>query len=340
MQLLLTLRKDEQILANISLIIPTYNRCELLKVTMPHYLALRNIREILIIDDHGADDTESYISQVSKRNPKVRYIRSEVRRRQPATRNTGLNQVAKDIDYVLFGEDDVIMPPDHATMLLAKMQEYDSDIAGGRTLSIRRGETFEECIARYHRCLERYEGHKKKLRLVNEDLMLDNFAIDRTQPALFLSALSLFRRDVFNNIRFDEAYKHNCFREETDIYLQAKMQGFSTIFVGECNCFHLPKTGGGAHDYGFALSPKLVRLLAVVGLPEDTYSIINNNYFLNKYYDHLKDWCHYSRRKEYYEILFALHLIKRRLWLPVDLVVRRTMGSDAADCGLIANSWY
>jgi GT2 family glycosyltransferase len=147
--------------------------------------------------------------------------------------------------------------------------------------------------------------------LIDQESVLGNWFLDDTEPALFLHACSLFRREVFEEIRFDENYRGSYFREETDIYLSARRRGFRTVFSGDCVCFHLGTMAGGNRDYRFRLPGKLSAILHEV--PSIVYMVLNNNYFLNKYYDCLRKEFGYKHKKGYYKRLFALRLLKDTL---------------------------
>jgi glycosyltransferase involved in cell wall biosynthesis len=295
---------------------------------MPYYLTQEDVREILVVDDGSTDGTASYVRQIRKEHATVRYVVHNIRKGLPAARNTGLNQVSQESEYIFFGEDDVIIPAGFISSLLEILRKTDFDGVGSRILSIERGETFDECIRRYARYLEWIKKVNKRISVVNQTLMLGNFFLDIVAPTLFLPACSLFRRCIFEKIRFDEGYRYNYFREETDAHVQASMRGFRLLYAGNRVCYHLRSSAGGAREYGRALPSALGHLLKLVGFPRDFYSTVNNNRFLDKFYPYLRERCRYDHCKEYYEALFALYWLRLRLQVPLGFLERKISGLD------------
>jgi glycosyltransferase involved in cell wall biosynthesis len=313
----------------ISVIIPTYNRCHLLRLTLPHCLAQDEVEEIVIVDDASADDTESYISELRHSYPMLKYVRHSKRRGPPPARNTGLDCLSADSTHVLFGEDDVIFSNDFCAKALQNMQAFGSDIVGGRVLCIRRGETFADCLARHDRYIRRLREMGYLLHLINEDAMTANwFFPDRVERPLFLPSCSLLKRHVVRTLRFDENYRGNYLREETDLWLRARMKGFKMLYAPDCVAFHSYAKMGGCHDYGFLRGESAVELTTKVDVRSDLHSILNNSYFLNKFYDYLKKECHYIHSKQYYKSAFALHLVRKRLTEVNNVVRREAFGLD------------
>lgn len=292
----------------ISLIIPTYNRCRSLRTTIPYYLAQEGIEEIIIVDDASLDNTKSYVGALLQQHPKIRYVRHFTRRGPPAARNTGIDHLSNSSQYVLFGEDDVIFEKKYSAGLLDRLEALGCDIVGGRLLPIRTGESFEECSRRYDEQLTRMKGHGQYPTLIDQRRLLGNYTLTISEPVLFLHACSLFRRRVFESVRFDENYRGNYFREETDVYLAARMKGFQISFEGDYVCFHMESSEGGVSDYG-PLRSKLSAILHRAGFPAVIYTVLNNNYFLDKYYNYLKKELRYTRKKNYYKRCFALSLL-------------------------------
>ncbi len=328
-------------MGKVSIIIPTRNRRNLLAETMPYYLGQRHVGEILVVGDGSlADGTALYVSELRRKHPNVRFL-AQNRKGLPAARNTGLDQVSQDADYIFFGEDDIIMPENFVSKLLENLEEFSSDAVGGPLLSKRTGESFDECIRRHARYVQLIKNRNKPVPLVNQTLMLPNWCLDLVAPTLFLPVCSLFRRRVFDKIRFDEGYGYNYFREETDAHLRARMKGFKFLYAGMCVSFHLAGADmeGGCHDYGFggfALPGALEYLWNLAEFPRNFYSFLNNNRFLDKFYPYLRQECGYNHSKEYYKAAFALHCLRAKLCLAMIFLERKTSGLDTSWRTLVA----
>jgi glycosyltransferase involved in cell wall biosynthesis len=277
---------------------------------MPYYLMQKGIHEIIVVDDGSLDDTEPYVRELSARHPKVRYFKHDTRRGTPAARNTGIDHLSSNSQYVLYGEDDLVFDQNYALRLMGKTESIGCDIVGGRVLSIKTGETHRECTRRHDQYLINLRRHAHYPDLIDERTLVGNWILTTTEPALFLHACSLFRRRVLESVRFDENYRWNYFREETDMYLSARMKGFRIVFAGDTVGFHMQKGTGGTADHGFPLGDKLSTALEKVGFPYHIYSVLNNNYFLDKYYDYLKKELGYLHDKDYYKRFFALMTLK------------------------------
>ena len=100
-------------IANLSIIIPTFNRKETLKKTLNAYLnqtASREIREVLVVDDGSRDGTSDAVLEVSKGSSvPIRYFRQMENRGPAAARNVGIHEARGTI--LLFGDDDIVPTP-------------------------------------------------------------------------------------------------------------------------------------------------------------------------------------------------------------------------------------
>ncbi len=101
--------------AKLSVIIPTYNRANILKNTLKaytHQTRQEQIVEILVIDDGSTDETEAIVSEAAQASPApLRYLRQE-NKGQAAARNYGIRAARGAL--VLLGDDDVIPAPNMA----------------------------------------------------------------------------------------------------------------------------------------------------------------------------------------------------------------------------------
>lgn len=105
---------------NLSLVIPTRNRCQALALTLQH-LTLQNYPfddfEVCIVDDGSEDDTPTVLRDYAERLPLVAL------RQAPSGTSAARNRaiLAARGKHVLFMDDDVLVPPDflrrHAYLL-------------------------------------------------------------------------------------------------------------------------------------------------------------------------------------------------------------------------------
>jgi len=104
---------EQNSLAPLTVVIPTYNRREVLRRTLNGYLAQSSphlVSELLIVDDGSTDDTESVVSEFWRVAPfPIRYLH-QPNRGPAAARNLGLTEAATQL--VLYTDDDVIPHPE------------------------------------------------------------------------------------------------------------------------------------------------------------------------------------------------------------------------------------
>lgn len=229
----------------ISVVIPTHRRAATLRRVMPSYLAQRGVKEILVVHDPAEDGTEECVREIAAEDPRVRYVRNPRPLGLPGSRNAGVDHATGT--HILFGEDDLEYGPGYAEKLLACLDGRGASIAGGRIVYPLPGESREEA-------LRRTDGPPPAERLDPYRLIYDT-----TSPAPgpmrvpFIHAISLIRREVFDDVRFDDGYRGGAYREETDFYLRAGRAGHRIDYCPDALCFHLPrevKELGGTLSHG------------------------------------------------------------------------------------------
>lgn len=96
----------------ISVVIPTYNRLETLRLVLPTLLAqdlAPSQYEVLVCDSNSSDGTAELIERVQYERPSVRYLRGEYSGRA-AARNAGITAARSAV--VLFNDADILASPD------------------------------------------------------------------------------------------------------------------------------------------------------------------------------------------------------------------------------------
>jgi glycosyltransferase involved in cell wall biosynthesis len=111
--------------ARISVIIPTYNRSQILKKTIEaytHQTQQERIAEILVVDDGSTDATAEVVAECAKSTPVlVRHLWQE-NQCLAAARNHGIREAQGEI--VLLGDDDIIPTPDMVEQHLSWHEKY------------------------------------------------------------------------------------------------------------------------------------------------------------------------------------------------------------------------
>jgi GT2 family glycosyltransferase len=215
---------------DITLVVPTYNRADALRANLDSMLALRDVAEIVIVDDGSSDDTRAACAQFP--DPRLRLVDHAANRGVAAARNTGV--AAAHGEWVLFGEDDCRFPADYATVLRAEAERHRADIVGAPLIHTA---VEESQVAQLAACAPR------RARLSIEDV--DVFPT-RTLETPFLPARVLVRRAVFAHARYHD-FPINGYREETDFFVQAARSGHRCILTPATYCYQLDTWRGGQH---------------------------------------------------------------------------------------------
>jgi glycosyltransferase involved in cell wall biosynthesis len=215
---------------SISIVMPTYNRAKALRATLPDLLLVEGVAEIVVVDDGSSDDTLAVLAEA--RDPRLRTVLHETQRGAPAARNTGVD--ASTGDWILFGEDDCVLPRDAALVLRAEAKRHGADIVSGPWLNVARDDR--------QRALDSGRQHAvEKIELDTHPSTFPRAAV-RTP---FLPAPALIRRVVFDDVRFDAIYRGNAWREETDFFVSAARRGYVFVLTPATVSFQVAQWSGG-----------------------------------------------------------------------------------------------
>lgn len=226
----------------ISIIIPTFNRLNTLKKVLPSYVRQKLVKEIIVIDDCSTDDTNQYMKSFSKINSKVLYFRNPTNMGQPATQNFGVSKSTGD--YIFIGEADVFLPKNFLLKLYEHAEQNQADIIAGRRIWMRKDENYSSSLAR----ADDMVGTIFQRRILTTNCELKQ---SEDVKVALVDASMLINRKVFTKILYDNFFKRNAWRQETEFQIQALRKGFSIYFCPHVQCFHLYKESdkGGNHNH-------------------------------------------------------------------------------------------
>lgn len=214
----------------IGVVIPTYNRADLLMRVLPSYLASERTGEVIIVDDAGTDHTANAIEQLMVQDHRLHYVRNEENMGAPASRNRGARLLKTA--WILQSEDDLALGPNCLETLLAHADAADADIIAGRRVWMRLGETEEHSLAR---------ANLNRRPLFNERRMDHNshaITADDVETPL-LDGTMLIRRELFDHIQYYQPYGgQSTWREESDFQLSALELGYKLVFCPHATTFH------------------------------------------------------------------------------------------------------
>jgi len=215
----------------VSIIIPTYNREEVLCQTLD--LVLRqscSSYEVIVVDQtkKHLPSTEGYIEQIKH---SIRYFKLD-RPNLPAARNLGVEKAQGEI--VVFLDDDVSFD---VHLLESHLLNYSNPEVGGVAGRVI---TPGEPVVRTEKV-----GYFSRLGICHS-----NFSSDRrTWVHSAMGCNMSFRtRLIFEAGLFDPDFIGNCHREESDFCFRLRGLGYGIIFDPRASVIHLVAPQGGSRS--------------------------------------------------------------------------------------------
>lgn len=237
----------------VSIILPTYNRANLLRncinsVLQQHYQPI----ELIICDDCSDDDTPTIIADIMAEKDKITYIRNEKRLGLPSNRNVGI--VNSTGNFIFFIEDDMILDPLCVEYLFETYMQFSTPdkCIGGVTPSL---------VTHYPN-----ETHEKKILFcagrtrnltINQPCSINPFTGMRSynfspnfQKSVCvpdMHACSFYPRPILEKVGgYDEStYKGNYLYEETDLNQRISNAGYIFYFQPKAILHHYISSEGG-----------------------------------------------------------------------------------------------
>ena len=233
----------------ISVIIPTYNREQVLRETLNEVLQQNYPNfEVIVVDQTQTHEpeTQTYLNQLTEAG-KIQYYRVNWAS-LPGARNYAVRRSQGDI--ILFIDDDVQLPEGYlfahahnyipeknpqaekigavAGRVFDRMKLGDS--GGNLTIETLPPEASDPGIAWYHIDL-----------------------VHTVKPQQVISARGCnmsFRREIFDKfgLTFDERFKGSAVREESDFCLRLRKTNYIIWYDPEAYLIHLGEEAGGCHD--------------------------------------------------------------------------------------------
>jgi glycosyltransferase involved in cell wall biosynthesis len=193
----------------VSVVLPTFNRADALRRHLPALLGLEGVDEVVVVDDGSTDGTRELLASQSDR--RLRIVRLAANAGAPAARNAGA--AAARGSWLLFGEDDCRFPPEFARVLREEADAHGADAVGAPMVHPAPEEPLATAVA-----AARARGWRQGV---------DHVAGFPPGPVItpILPAPSLVRRELVLRLGFDEGYRGNAYREETDFFLRATRAG-------------------------------------------------------------------------------------------------------------------
>ena len=270
----------------ISVIIPSKDRCKYLQKTLPIFLSQPEVSEVIVVIDGSTDGTLDYLKDMKAQNAAVRFIDNGTNKGIPYSKNIGIN--AARFEYIFIGEDDVELTTGFFAILLKDMKIINADVICGRNIFRYDYETADESINR----TSVTHGAYINSRMIEVSTSMD---IGRDMLTTMSAAPVLGKATIFKNIPFDERFKVNFWREETDFQFSLQEAGYTLGSCPHAICFNYVITDdiGGVHGSGSFKRAKWI--------------LINNWLFINKHETFIKE--NFDVRSKYsYIAVFGLRM--------------------------------
>jgi glycosyltransferase involved in cell wall biosynthesis len=202
----------------ISIIIPTYNRSQLLIGTLESLKTIWGKVEIVIVNDSSSDDTEKRVKQfIAKNNVKnIKCIKNIKNQGTPKAFNIGIKNSSNDFCF-LMADDNVLLDPEN---VINFFKEYEN----------------KNCIIATKLIMETKKPFHRKVinfiyRMVAETFAgeIYNYNGNKQRIVKYCSGAFGFNRNI--GILFDEkSYIKNYFRTETEFQKRAREKGIEILY--------------------------------------------------------------------------------------------------------------
>lgn len=249
-------------MGDISVIIPTYNRANMVCDCVASVLAQKGVAlEIIVVDDCSPDDTGLKIKERFGNDSRVRYIRNEKNSFQAVSRNNGAK--AARGDWLLFLDDDNLLVENAVEELLRCFERHpDAGLVAPLSIHLRPGR--ENVVWTLGSDFNRWTSQPKDIMPNTPAGQIPKDPIDC--PTTYSPNAFLVPRKVFEEVGgFEESYEQ--IFEESDLGWKIIEAGYTAWIATLSVTKHL----------GF-LEPGCVPILRLLGIekPYRTYCFARN----------------------------------------------------------------
>ena len=254
---------------NVSIIIPTYNRSELLLKVLPSYLNQNNVSEIIIIDDGSQIHVKDFLLSKGFIDKRLKIIRHERTLGSCCARNTGI--WAAECEWIFFGEDDLILSENHIKNLHLERIRLKADIICGCIIQQNSNENLDNTWNR---------SKKNISNIFNDKLISINYGtISKATEMPFAHAIFMAPAEILKKFKFSTRLGGPSFlREDQEIQLTLREAGYRLFMVPDAIGLHLSRSlshGSGTrigHSFFIDLASSIVNTWQVLDQHYETIS--------------------------------------------------------------------
>ena len=228
----------------IAVLIPSYNRPEILEVTLPSWLNSEGVSKVFIMAQASSKDIlEKYKNIISKYEKSGKLVCKLILKKLGSikARNVLLEMASKyNYKYVVMIEDDMFQLDKKSLLMMIRDLELDNKIGlvGGKIIVNKRRmdpDFFLNLPLNLADLISRLTGY----------IFLD--IKHGPRYAEYLPQFFMIKKEVLDKgMRYDENFDTPTgFREESDFQLQIKHLGYSLLYDPRVRIFHLAVESGG-----------------------------------------------------------------------------------------------
>ena len=236
---------------NVSIIIPTYNRNEILCRTISNILLFEHqYHELIIVDQTKNHDiqTKIFLEDLSK-NKRIIYIFVE-NPNLPNARNVGISNSSGDI--ILFFDDDIEINEDTIPSHIKGFSQDDIGCVTGKVLILNENRSQNLVLGNSGKIKRNIKSFfffffNKRASYVGRLGILSDFSGEKNLPSDTCIGCNMsFRKDVFLKCgNFDTNYSGNAVREDTDMSIRLRNNGYKIIYISDAGIIHYMDNAGG-----------------------------------------------------------------------------------------------
>lgn len=248
----------------ITIIIPTYNREEILFKTIQSYLNQAYVTEIIVVDDGSSEASSTKLVALLSHLP-IRIIKNQIKKGAYQSKIIGARNAQTPL--IFFGEDDAFIAKDYIKNIVDfYVLNSISGVVSGSIVYMNPGDDYQTIEP---------QQYLREGKLFDYNLIKFNpfCKIIKNELVPFTHALFVTRREYFINHMADNIYsKGNGYREETDFQMSLYLKGYHNYILTDVYCFHL-----SVKDVPLG-GQRLNRFKKFF------WTVALNNYFISKHY--------------------------------------------------------
>jgi len=240
----------------VSVILPTYNRGNIIDKSIKSVIAQTYAEwELIIADDCSSDNSPEVCSKLARKDGRIRYYRNQKNLGLPRNRNVAISHATGDL--ILFTEDDMVIGEKCIEILVETYKLLTKK--GLKVGSI--------CPA----LVNSYVDSSKKRNLLNYAKQ-DNEEITSNSPCVIdektgliyrnfspefkklllvedCHSCSIYPHSLFDEFKYEEnAYKGTYTGEESDLHFRIRKNGYKLYFQPEAVMYHNVEEQGGCRQ--------------------------------------------------------------------------------------------